>query len=805
MFHRRLILLGVLFLFPVLAASAQLFRLTVVQAGDLKADAERKLVSLDWMPTVRGEVHDRKGRVLAKDRPSYDLAVDYRVLTGAWAETQAGRYARRRYAETWPELSSSQREQLVERYARVYRGHLDRAWDRFAQESGVARDELADRRARIVEQVDRMHSSIAARRWARFTREAIDRRIARQAEAATEIEDVPLEQQAERVLSEEERTAIRRRADRPIRELRVAHALAPRVSDVTAFAFLSLAEQTVTLDELDAEGVQQRWIRVPVIPGLEVRDAGSREYPFERVTVDIDTSTLPTPIVGEGMRSVTVDGVATQILGWMRPRHFAEDADRRSQRLADDSVFAGRALTERGTDRGRYFEGDAVGASGLETALEHDLRGLRGLRVRRLETGTADIIEPAPGQNIALTLDIMLQARVQAAMTPELGLARVQDWHGENNPTMPVGTEIAGGAVVLEIETGEILAMVSTPTFTRHDLRASPESVFEDAVRLPYLDRASAVPYQPGSIVKPLVYCEAVRAGVIDVNEGHVCTGHFLPGRRDVMRCWVYRDRFGLTNHSAMLHGDDLAPLSPAEAIMSSCNIFFYDLGRKLGTDGTAQLYASLGVGSPLGLGIGTEHPGQIGPAGDTDAMQISDAIFLGIGQGPVNWTPVHAAESYAALARGGIRIEPRILRAGAPPAIRELSYTPESIENALAGLDMSINDDRGTGHHITMGLGTEFVRREIIFNCPGVRVWGKTGTAQASPRVADPDGDGPLEPQVVRRGDHSWFVVLVGPESRNEPTHVVAVVMEHAGSGGRVSGPIVNQIVHALRAEGYL
>jgi cell division protein FtsI/penicillin-binding protein 2 len=83
--------------------------------------------------------------------------------------------------------------------------------------------------------------------------------------------------------------------------------------------------------------------------------------------------------------------------------------------------------------------------------------------------------------------------------------------------------------------------------------------------------------------------------------------------------------------------------------------------------------------------------------------------------------------------------------------------------------------------------------------------VWGKTGTADASPLVHDPDGpEGPQPRRKVRDGDHSWFVVLVGREG-GPPRYAIAVLMEYAGSGGKVSGPICNQIIHALIAEGYL
>ena len=116
-----------------------------------------------------------------------------------------------------------------------------------------------------------------------------------------------------------------------------------------------------------------------------------------------------------------------------------------------------------------------------------------------------------------------------------------------------------------------------------------------------------------------------------------------------------------------------------------------------------------------------------------------------------------------------------------------------------LAGLESAVTDSHGTGSRLRYGPGDY----EPIFNVSPLRIWGKTGTAQAPPMPMDLDGDGELG--VGERIDdlhHAWFVGLVGEQ---EPEYAVAVLVEYGGSGGRVAGPIANQIMHALSAESYL
>jgi penicillin-binding protein 2 len=565
-------------------------------------------------------------------------------------------------------------------------------------------------------------------------------------------------------------------------------------------------------------------ITVPRFPGLDVEDAGAREYPFESITVELDKSTFPSPLRSGEKQIVRVDGVACHILGRMRDMVYEDDIAARRAFLAANPAYAQRACLNleaqkednRG-DRGSYRKRDRVGAAGIEYTQEHMLRGLRGVQSRRLDTGAEGSVAPEDGKDLHLSLDIALQAKIQAIMAPEVGLAKVQEWQGAHSPTQHPGDALYGAAVVLDIDSGELIALVSTPTFTREQLATDPKSIYSDddpdtIVSMPGVNKAIAKAYVPGSIVKAMMLAEAETRGTIPLGHAIDCTGHLFPDRKDAFRCWIYK--MTQASGSPTTHNDQLshAPSGP-EALMVSCNIYFFTLGKLLGVDGILSVYKDFGVGTRYDLGLGYEHAGQAGRRAPppkliagaarkpTTApgilMNSFDAIQMGIGQGPVTWTPVHAADAYATLARGGVRVPPRLIRNGPRGDPVDLHLKPDAVAEALEGLKLSVNDSRGTGNHINF----EAVR-ENTFNVQGVTIWGKTGTATASPIKYDPDGEGPMPIETLEEGDHSWFVVLVGNQ---RPQYAISVVIDFGGSGGKVSGPIVNQIIHALDAEGYL
>jgi len=792
LFHRRLLLLAVGCLLPLSGLAFRVVTLTLTQGEDLRAAADAKLVRRQWTATVRGRILDRKGRVLAQDRPSYDLTVPFPVITGDWANEMALSAARRAAGASWLDLKPAQRQDLIAELLPVYQLHLDAAWSELAARTGITREELDARRDRIISDVD---SRVQA---------AFARRLAASLEAA-QLRGEPI--------TPELTASLERSARQPLAEQKSSHIVVSKVSDTLAFEVQLFAEEErePDLSTLSPQTASLFSNRSPApvarIPGLSVNDGGDRTYPYERIPIVVPRNTLPSPLRSDDTITIEVDGVACHLIGRERGRVFGDgeriradgttvatrgDARRRSEFLTLNPRFSAAAFDQSNEDRGLYRDGDRVGDTGVEGSQEHTLRGMRGLQTRRLDTGRIEVVDPTPGHDAQLTIDVMLQARVQAVMSKELGLCVVQPWHGQESATQPIGAVLNGAAVVLDIDTGEILAMVSTPTFTREELRENPDWVYNDAVNTPFLNRAIAKPYPPGSIVKALILSDAVTKGNFKLDQTIECSGHLLPNQPNLYRCWIYK-RFQ-TTHNAQLGHD----LSGREGVMASCNIFFFTLGRRMGVEGIVDTYQRFGVGTTFDLGLGIEYAGALGLKGDGSDLELPDAIQMGIGQGPVAWTPLHAANAMATLARGGLSLPPIILRNSErhPPVDLELDQA--GIDEALEGLRLSVTNEFGTGHHLTIDGA-----RELIFDVPGVNIWGKTGTAEAPDIYIDPDGKAGPKPKVLaEEGDHSWFVVLAG---KDRPRYVISIVIDYGGSGGKVSGPICNQVLHALIAEGYL
>ncbi len=766
MYHRRLFLLGAVAMVLALVLFTQLARLTVAKADDYRAKAESMLVQRELVPTRRGDIFDVGGTPLANDRVVYEIQVRFPVINGTWQFRESRRAARHDNRNRWDELTEEQRSRLAGAYMPTFERQAANLWETLCKVEGIDPAELADRRASITNRVNRIRGIVLRERMAQH-----------------EVE-----------LSDEEITA-------PIGEQFAFHTLVSTRDIRKRDAILMAIDAARESDEASV------WTQV------HVHDARGRQYPSTTRTFRIvnggsaanaggdviDTSTFPSPLRAQPIREVTVDGLLLHILGGLRDA-WKEDIEARPfrKRLEDGTVQI---------DLGGYLDGDRVGSRGIEKTMEPFLRGLRGQRVHHLDTGVSVPTQPVEGQDVYLTIDLNLQARIRALMDPALGLMKSQPWHrGELNTQDPdypywvkAGEPLNGCAVVIEVATGNVLAAVSTPSYEplpgKGVTRAEKDAYWANT---PFLNRVAERAYQPGSTVKPMVLTWAIREGKLGIHEQLECTGYLDPNNREAMRCWIYK----MYNQT---HGH----LTGEHAIQKSCNIFFYKLGRRLRGPGIVRGFRAFGLGRHTHGGVpdvAADLPRwHAGVTEDEPGFTYQDATFMGIGQGPVRWTALQAAAAYTALARGGRYINPNFIRDeglfGRERIERDLGLPREGVDLALEGLYLSANERGGTTYYLSR-LG-----RERIFNIEGVRVMAKSGTADAVPLRIDSDDDDRItgRDRIVRKGDHAWCIAIVQKEGQTMPRYVVAVVAEYAGSGGAVSGPLANQILHALRAEGRL
>ena len=760
MFHRRLILLAAFIIACACLLSGKLYSLTVTHADSYRKDAFRRLINEQIIRTTRGRILDRYGRVLAEDVPGYALKIDYRVLTGEWAYSAAARAARKEHRKDWGRLTPAQRRRLVEgKYFPKYSQQMESLIGEICRIVDVPRETFEEKRNQIISTVQHTWSIVTQRNLERIRAENQAREIAQE----VDLRNVAV----------------------PIREQRQSHIIFNNLSDDAAFELKRL------IARIGVNNTENNQV-------IKVVDSNTRVYPHDKSVVTLSRSHLPHPLVSDDYISIPVTGVAWHILGDMRNRINKEDIQRQPPRFQDGPRKG--ELNLRG-----YLPGDTVGNRGMESYYEDYLRGSKGLVRRKRDTGEETRIPPIPGKDLKLTIDIDLQTTVQAILDPMFGLTVAQPWHRGSsrqavefqNPTVPDGTQLNSAAVVLDIPSGEILAMVTEPGIDRDKFKTRANEYIKDLLHQPMVDRTVQSPYPPGSIAKPLVLCMGVTEGVWPVDREVECHGHFYPDKPNVFRCWIYRDYYGYQTHFSK-YGKGL---DAAMAIAESCNIYFYNVGQALGPSRLIKWYRRFGVGSPpvFGMPATAQYPGQVGVVGRK--MQEQDALLMGIGQGPVSWTVIHAASAHATLARRGKFIPPRIIRNDdllQGFQSHDLNLDQKAVDAALEGMWKSANESYGSSNHLSFhGWGTE-----PVINVPDVTIRAKTGTAQASALIGKDDNGKNV---VLRKGSHAWYVCTVTVEPETVPRYVVAVVTEYGGSGGRVSGPIANQIIWALHDLGYL
>ncbi len=390
-----------------------------------------------------------------------------------------------------------------------------------------------------------------------------------------------------------------------------------------------------------------------------------------------------------------------------------------------------------------------IGQWGVEKLYDKTLRGIAGQRIIEVDAVGREIrllyeTEPIKGQDLQLSIDIALQREAEKA------------YEGR-----------AGALVALKTDTGEVLGMVSAPSFDPNmfakGISYSDWNALMDDRKKPMLNRAIQSQYPPGSTFKIVTAIAALEEGAIDANTKSDCTGSINYGK------W----RFGCWKKTG--HGI----VNVHRALVESCDVFFYETARRLGFDKIHGYALRLGLGRETGIALGKERKGLI-PNSDWKLMTKKTGWFLGetfinaIGQGDVSTTPLQLAVMMSAVSNGGSLYRPLILKHAAPELVHKVQLKQETIDIVFDALKGVVHEPGGTGAAAQTSMATSA---------------GKTGTSQ----VVGIRKDSKYLPEKFR--DHAWFVSFAPVE---KPEIAISVFVEHGGHGGSAAAPIAKKALEA-------
>ncbi len=410
-----------------------------------------------------------------------------------------------------------------------------------------------------------------------------------------------------------------------------------------------------------------------------------------------------------------------------------------------------------------YRMGALIGKYGVEYRWENDLRGTDGgqqIEVDAMgrEIKPLGVVEPFPGNNLFLTIDLEVQKTAEEAYQDR-----------------------AGALIAMDPKTGRILAMVSKPSFkpdifARNILPEEWKSLVENPFH-PLQNKGIQGQYPAGSVFKIITAIAGLESGAITPNTQFPCTGAFTYGNRD-FRCWKEGGHGSISLH---------------RALAESCDIYFYQLGLKVGPDIIARYATEFGLGKVTGISLPHEKAGNV-PSTSWKRKRYGapwysgETLSFSVGQGYLLATPLQLLMLISGVANGGKILLPQVvdrveniygekLEEYPPVELRNADVSEKTLHLIQEALTGAVNDPHGTGSACQL---------------KEVKVAGKTGTAQV---IAMPEDfkRGQVNRIPLKFRDHAWFVAYAPVE---DPKISVAVLVEHGGFGASAAAPIAKKVI---------
>lgn len=409
--------------------------------------------------------------------------------------------------------------------------------------------------------------------------------------------------------------------------------------------------------------------------------------------------------------------------------------------------------------------GFRIGKSGLEKSLDLELRGSAGTShvevnaygrvVRELDRKEGD-----PGRDLVLTLDMGLQNFIYERLEGK-----------------------SAAVVVMDVSNGDILGLAATPAYDPNDFARGLSQAKWDQLRTdemdPLVNKTIAGQFAPGSTFKIVSALAGLEAGLIDPHETVFCNGKMRLGRRE-FHCWK---RHG--------HG----PMNMRNAIKNSCNVYFFEMAKRLGISDYAEMGKRFGIGEVHDIGIPGARQG-IMPTENwkrafRDEVWVKgDTLNTCIGQGFLLVTPLHQAVMTARLASGGLAIKPRLVKSlgeddSALETPEDMGLSTKWVNLVREGMIAVVNEPGGTA------FGKKL-------RGPGLSMAGKTGTVQVRHISKEEHAAGVIKNEDLpwKRRDHGWFVGF-GPT--RDPRYAISVLIEHGGGGSAAAAPVGRDIMREV------
>ena len=408
--------------------------------------------------------------------------------------------------------------------------------------------------------------------------------------------------------------------------------------------------------------------------------------------------------------------------------------------------------------------GDLIGKTGVEKVYESTLVGTDGEALEIVDSmgrskGEIAKREPEKGQNIILTLDYALQEKAEEVLE---------------------GRE--GAVVMMDPQTGEILALASYPTFDPNKFidRFTPEEWLDliNSSEFPLENRAIRGQYAPGSIFKLVIDLGALELGLVDEETTFTCKGE-IEIYNEPFTCWIEKG-----------HGE----MNLIQGIRNSCNIYHYQVGKKMGIDEISRYAKMLGFGAKTGIDLPGEKTGLVpNPQWKREVRkerwQPGETISVSIGQGPLMVTPLQVALYTSIIANRGRKVTPHLLNSQSLAGKRVFSEK-DAVDIELSTFETVI---QGMWEVVNKG-GTGWAA-----NVKGFDICGKTGSTQLISTEKDKEKKVEEEEEEEETKTHSWFT---GFAPRDNPKIVVTVIIEYGGMGGATAAPLARKLFNSYRRK---